>query len=69
MRDDAAIFVAPKREYIQNLSSILGLFGEVTDLDTNFQKSLVVPIMCQDIDLDDVLQGLSVILSLSIFGH
>jgi predicted metal-dependent HD superfamily phosphohydrolase len=59
--DDAAIFVAPAKRDIQNLSSILAHFGEATGLVTNFQKSLVVPIKCQDIDLDDVLDDLPVI--------
>jgi hypothetical protein len=59
--DDAAMFVAPKKEDIQNLASILESFGEVTSLPTNFQKSMVVPIRCQNIDLDDVLSGLPVI--------
>jgi hypothetical protein len=59
--DDAAIFMAPIKEDICNLSSTLALFGEATGLVTNFQKSMVVPIRCQDIDLDEVLHGLPVI--------
>jgi exonuclease III len=42
--DDAAIFVAPIKEDIQNLANILHSFGEVTGLATNFLKSSVVPI-------------------------
>jgi hypothetical protein len=56
--DDAAIFVAPVKEDIQNLASILHSFGEVTDLCTNFLKSYVVPIRCGDINLDDILEGI-----------
>jgi mannosylglycoprotein endo-beta-mannosidase len=35
--DDAAVFVAPFKEDIQNLASILNGFGEVTDLCTNIR--------------------------------
>jgi hypothetical protein len=56
--DDAAVFVAPIKEDIQNLASILQRFGEVTGLCTNFQKSSVVPIRCTDLDLDDILGGI-----------
>jgi hypothetical protein len=59
--NDAEIFVAPMKEDIQNLSSILDIFWEATGLVTNFKKSLVVPIRCQNIALDDVLEGLPVI--------
>jgi mannosylglycoprotein endo-beta-mannosidase len=58
--DDAALFVAPFKEDIQNIASILKSFGEVTGLCTNFQKSAVVPIRCHQINLDDVLGGLPV---------
>lgn len=56
--DDAAIFVAPIKEDILNLASILEGFGEVTGLCTNFHKSSVVPIRCGQIDLDAILQDL-----------
>jgi hypothetical protein len=56
--DNAAVFVDPKKEDIQNLSTILVVFGKVTGLLTNFQKSMVVPIRCNHIDLDKVLHGL-----------
>jgi hypothetical protein len=55
--DDAAVFVAPIKSDVQNLAAILHSFGEVTGLCTNFTKSSVVPIRCNDIDLDDVLDG------------
>jgi hypothetical protein len=51
--DDAAVFVAPIKEDIQNLAHILNDFGKVTRLCTNFLKSSVVPIRCANIDLDD----------------
>jgi hypothetical protein len=57
--DDAAIFVAPIKWDIQNLAVILQHFGNVTGFYTNFNKSCIVPIRCHDIDLDDVLEGIS----------
>jgi hypothetical protein len=54
--DDAAIFVAPIKEDIACLASILGTFGEVTGFEANPQKSLVAPIQCDGLDLDDILQ-------------
>jgi hypothetical protein len=59
--DDAAIFMASRKEDIQNLSCILAHFGEATDIVTNFQKSMVVPIRFHDVDLDDMLGELPVI--------
>jgi hypothetical protein len=56
--DDAAVFVAPIKQDIQNLAIILQCFGKVTSLCTNFLKSSVVPIRCGNIDLDDVLDGI-----------
>jgi hypothetical protein len=56
--DDAAVFVALFKDDIQNLDAILQSFGEVTGLCTNFLKSHVVPIRCDNIDLDEVLQGI-----------
>ena len=56
--DDAAVFVAPIKEDIANLASILLAFGEVTDICTNFDKSSVVPIRCGAINLDEVLEGI-----------
>jgi hypothetical protein len=56
--DDAAVFVAPFKVDIQNLAAILHSFGEVTGLCTNFSKSHVVPIRCDNINLEDVLEGI-----------
>ena len=55
--DDAAIFFAPIKEDIQFLASTLSAFGDVTWLITNCNKSLVAPIRCANIDLDDILQA------------
>jgi hypothetical protein len=56
--DDAAIFVAPVKEDIQNLACILHNFGKVTGLSTNFLKTSVVPIRCANLDLEDILHGI-----------
>jgi hypothetical protein len=56
--DDAAVFVAPIKQDIINLATILHRFGCVTGLCTNFLKSSVVPIRCENIDLDEVLDGI-----------
>ena len=56
--DDAAVFVAPIKEDVQNFASILQAFGEVTGFCTNFDKSSVVPIRCAAINLDDILEGI-----------
>jgi hypothetical protein len=56
--DDAAVFVAPIKSDVQNLAAILNNFGEVTGLCTNFLKSSVMPMLCVNIDLDEVLEGI-----------
>lgn len=48
--DDAAMFMAPIKRDVGNLTSILKGFGEVTGLCTNFQKSSVVPIRCSRVE-------------------
>jgi hypothetical protein len=50
--------MAPVHEEISSLAQILGNFGSVTGLLTNFEKSLVAPIRCDEIDLSQVLNGL-----------
>jgi hypothetical protein len=44
---DAAICMAPNKEYIEAFSHILHGFGQVTGLVANVQKSKVVPIRCR----------------------
>jgi hypothetical protein len=56
-----AVFVSPIKDDIWNLSSILEIFGKATRLATNLQKSMVTPIRCQNINLDEVLIGLPII--------
>lgn len=54
--EDAAIFVAQIKEDIDNLVWLLKNFGEISRLETNAQKSIVVPIRCEGINLPEVMQ-------------
>ena len=54
--DAAAIFINPNQNKVQAVKDILERFGNVTGLVTNFEKSSVHPIRCENIDLDHVLQ-------------
>lgn len=56
--DDAAVFMAPIKRDIDNLSTILKSFGEATGLQTNFNKSSVVPIRYANLDLEHIIQSL-----------
>lgn len=58
--DDAAIFIKPTPMDVQNTKRLLSLFGKVTGLLTNFHKTSVTPIRCDNIDLDEVLLDLPV---------
>jgi hypothetical protein len=58
--EDAAIFIKPTHKDITNLASILQNFGEATSLSTNLQKTQLVPIRCQNVDLDRLLSDLPV---------
>ena len=56
--DDVAVFVAPIKRDINNFASILRGFGDVTGLCSNFQKSSVVPIRCNHLDLEQILRSM-----------
>lgn len=56
--DDAAIFINPNKENVSAFAELLGHYGQVPGLYTNLQKSHVAPIRCDDLDLDDILQGM-----------
>ncbi|KAE8791391.1 retrotransposon protein [Hordeum vulgare] len=56
--DEAAVFIAPIKRDVDNLAAILRGFGEVTGLCTNFHKSSMVPIRCDNLDLGRITQGL-----------
>lgn len=55
--DDAIIFIKPDRQEIDALIKILEGFGDATGLRVNMSKSSVVPICCDNVDLDSVLQN------------
>ncbi|KAE8773690.1 hypothetical protein D1007_54030 [Hordeum vulgare] len=55
--DDDAIFVKPIKEGVQLLAATLASFGEVAGLVNNCAKSLVDPIRCDGIDLENVLHA------------
>ncbi|WVZ93250.1 hypothetical protein U9M48_039246 [Paspalum notatum var. saurae] len=54
--NDAAIFLSPAHDQLQAIKQILLTFGVVTGLVTNFDKSSVHPIRCEDVDLAAILQ-------------
>lgn len=56
--DDAAIFLKPTEKDARNLKSLLQQLGEATRLSTNFQKMIVTPICCININIDDILHQL-----------
>lgn len=55
--DDAAIFLNPSRADVDSLITLLENFGRATGLQVNLSKSSVVPIRCENIDLQDVLNN------------
>jgi hypothetical protein len=58
--DDAVIFLKPSVPDVNNLKSILLNFGLVTRLQTNLQKTSVMPISCDGINISSVLADLPV---------
>lgn len=54
--DDAVLFIKPVKEEVARLARMLELFGGVTSLSTNVQKSSVIPIACDGLDLDEVFE-------------
>jgi hypothetical protein len=52
--DDVVLFLRPTAEDIEVIMDILSLFGEATGLNTNLQKSNVLPIRCEDTDIANV---------------
>jgi hypothetical protein len=55
--DDAAIFIRPSKQDVYALKEILDMFGEASGLHTNIQKSEVFPIGCDDLSLEEILNG------------
>lgn len=55
--DDAVIFANPDRAEVGSLLEILKLFGDTSGLHLNLAKSIVTPIRCEDINLQEVLHS------------
>jgi len=55
---DTAIFVKLTREDILALAELLTLFGKASGLKTNFQKSTIIPIWCEGLNLNKTLLAL-----------
>ena len=49
--DDTTIFVKPYKRDATTLAEILAKFRDVTGLKTNVEKSSVIPIRCQGVNL------------------
>jgi hypothetical protein len=55
--DDTTIFVKPTREDMLALADLLTFFGEASGLKTKFQKSTIIPIRCEGLNLNNILAG------------
>jgi hypothetical protein len=55
--DDATIFIRPTKHDVAVLKEILEMFGEASGLRANIQKSEVFLISCNDLDLEETLDG------------
>lgn len=53
--DDTAIFTNPSSSDLQTLRTILNAFGEASDLKANLDKTMVYPILCNDLNLVETL--------------
>ena len=61
--DDVALFIRPEPEDLQLTKSLLQIFGEASGLQTNLQKSCVIPIHCEAHYVEVVNNTLSCIVS------
>jgi mannosylglycoprotein endo-beta-mannosidase len=55
--DDAAIFLNPVKEEVHTVSDILNIFGQAAGLITNRSKCAVFPIRCDDLNVDEIMEG------------
>lgn len=53
--DDAVIFIKPTQADVANATKLLNFFEEATGLKTNLQKTIVAPISCDNVDLEEIL--------------
>jgi hypothetical protein len=61
--DDAAMFLRPIATDVANLQELLTQFGQATGMCTNIQKSEIVPISCNEINIPLVLEDFHVALA------
>ena len=54
--DDAAIFLKPVKEDVQETLQLLTSFGTASGLLTNIQKSAVYPICCDQLNMIEVME-------------
>ena len=54
--DDVALFISSKEEDLQLTKCVLQIFGEAAGLQTNLQKSCVIPIQCGE-EVDDLVNN------------
>lgn len=54
--DDAAIFLKPVKEDVRVVAEILDLFGKASGLITNQCKSVVYPIRCEDLNVQEIME-------------
>jgi hypothetical protein len=55
--DDVALFINPTKADVDMTMQIIHQFGLATGLKINTGKSIVVPLRCSQVNLDDVLQS------------
>jgi hypothetical protein len=55
--DDAALFVNPSKQDVDNTVAIMTRFGKATGLRMNMNKSAVLPIRCGQLNIEEVLQN------------
>lgn len=56
--DGVALFIQPTQEEMSLTTRLLEVFGEASGLRTNFQKSCVVPIRCEDSDIEGIASSM-----------
>jgi hypothetical protein len=62
--DDVALFIKPITGEVSATKAILQVFGEVSGLAVNLTKSQAIPICCDDIDTDTLLQPVGLQISM-----
>lgn len=55
--DDTTTFINPIKEDIETVQRILVAFGQATGLATNFEKSPIHLISCENLDLNSLLES------------